>query len=171
MRTARIKADGAGYYHCMSRIIERRMILGDLEKERLLDLMLNLAAFGGLEILTYAFMSNHFHILVHVPENHEITDEELFRRLRFIYSALAVAMIRTQLLAYRREGNDSAATSLRNRYTYALTEHKRSAACWVRPTFLRIRAKGCSSVGLRLGEPRCTCAGYLRVSTSPHFPR
>ena len=29
MRHSRIKADGAGYYHCMSRIIEQRMILGD----------------------------------------------------------------------------------------------------------------------------------------------
>ena len=36
MRRARIKADGAGYYHCMSRIIERRWILGDAEKEKLL---------------------------------------------------------------------------------------------------------------------------------------
>jgi len=36
MRHARIKADGDGYYHCMSRIIERRMILGEKEKARLL---------------------------------------------------------------------------------------------------------------------------------------
>ena len=50
MRGARIKADGAGYYHCMSRIIERRMILQDTEKERLLKLMCSLAAFGGLEV-------------------------------------------------------------------------------------------------------------------------
>jgi len=28
MRHARIKADGAGHYHCISRIIECRMILG-----------------------------------------------------------------------------------------------------------------------------------------------
>ena len=60
MRNARIKADGAGYYHCMSRIIERRMILEDTEKERLLTLMHAMAAFSGLEILAYAFMSSHF---------------------------------------------------------------------------------------------------------------
>ena len=41
MRHSRIKADGAGYYHCMSRIIEQRMILGKAEKERFLKLMLN----------------------------------------------------------------------------------------------------------------------------------
>ena len=32
MRNARIRADGAGYYHCMSRIIERRMILRTLDR-------------------------------------------------------------------------------------------------------------------------------------------
>jgi len=32
MRLARIKADGAGHYHCISRIIERRMILGDVDR-------------------------------------------------------------------------------------------------------------------------------------------
>jgi len=30
----RIKADGAGYYHCMSRIIERRHVFGAREKEK-----------------------------------------------------------------------------------------------------------------------------------------
>ena len=34
MRIARIKADGAGYYHCMSRIIERRHILNEPETEQ-----------------------------------------------------------------------------------------------------------------------------------------
>ena len=86
MRSSRIKADGAGYYHCMSRIIERRMILEDNEKERLLTLMRALAAFGGLEILSYTFLSNHFHILTHVPERQDISDTELIRRLHFIYT-------------------------------------------------------------------------------------
>ncbi len=33
MRRVRIKAEGAGYYHCVSRIIERRHILAEAEKE------------------------------------------------------------------------------------------------------------------------------------------
>ena len=39
MRRPRIKADGAGYYHCMSRIIERRHVFGNREKQRFLELM------------------------------------------------------------------------------------------------------------------------------------
>ena len=35
MREARIKAEGAGYYHIMSRAIEGRFIFGTPEKELL----------------------------------------------------------------------------------------------------------------------------------------
>ena len=86
MRGARIKAEGAGYYHCMSRIIERRMILKDTEKELLLTIMRNLAAFGGLEVLAYVCLTNHFHILTYVPERQDVSDEELLKRLRLNYS-------------------------------------------------------------------------------------
>jgi hypothetical protein len=60
MRRPRIKAEGAGYYHAMSRIIERRYIIGEKEKRRLLGLMRSLAGFGGLEILTYTLLDNHY---------------------------------------------------------------------------------------------------------------
>ena len=65
MRRARIRAQGAGYYHGMSRIIERRHLLGQTEKERLLTLIRSLAAFGGLDVLSYVIMDNHFHLLVY----------------------------------------------------------------------------------------------------------
>ena len=64
MRRPRIRAEGGGYYHCMSRIIERRYVLGEREKQRLLGLMRTLAAFGGLEILAYCLMDNHWRTLI-----------------------------------------------------------------------------------------------------------
>jgi hypothetical protein len=42
---------GAGRWHAKSCIIERRQILGDVEKQRLYKLMRELAAFGGLDTL------------------------------------------------------------------------------------------------------------------------
>ncbi|MEK7997006.1 MAG: transposase [Planctomycetota bacterium] len=120
MRCARIKADGEGYYHCMSRIIERRMILGDNEKHRLVSLMRSMAAFSGLNILAYCFMSNHFHILVHVPERREVSDDELIRRLHYIYSDWEVDMIAKQLEDHRRHEQTTAAEWLKNRYVYRM---------------------------------------------------
>jgi putative transposase len=67
MRRARIKADGAGYYHCMSRIIEKRPILGAEEKEKFRKIMRQVEGFSGAEILTYSVMSSHF--LCGVPHN------------------------------------------------------------------------------------------------------
>jgi REP element-mobilizing transposase RayT len=37
--------------------------------------------FTGCEIRTYAILSNHWHILLYVPERQEITDAVLGRRL------------------------------------------------------------------------------------------
>jgi putative transposase len=120
MRKARIKATGAGYYHGMSRVIERRHIFGPTEKTIFCNLMHNLAAFGGLKILTYALMDNHFHILVYVPERHDITDAEFFERLGHIYSSKKVAKLRGQLAKFQHTGQLSAAEALKNRYAYRM---------------------------------------------------
>ena len=120
MRHARIKADGAGYYHCISRIIERRMILGDKEKARLLKLMRDLAGFGGLHVFSYVFMSNHFHILVHVPARQDVSDEELLKRLNYLYSPEEVKLIGRQLDEFRRDGHHQSAEQLKARYTYRM---------------------------------------------------
>lgn len=120
MRRARIKADGAGYYHCMSRIIERRHILNPVEKERLLDLMRRLAGFGGLQILSYCFLSNHFHILLHVPQRSEISDQELLRRLSFLLPWKEVKEVGRQLQEYRQKGQETAAEELKAHFTYRM---------------------------------------------------
>ena len=120
MRRPRIKAEGAGYYHCMSRAIERRHILGPKEKERFRALMRNLADFCGLEILTYALLDGHFHALIHVPVRRELSDEELLTRLRFIYSPKKVELIALQLQDFRRQRQDQAAQALKAKFTYRM---------------------------------------------------
>ena len=67
MRFPRVKADGQGFYHCVSRVVERRFIFqtsgpGSAEAERFVQLMRRLEAFSGVRVLTYALMSNHFHL-------------------------------------------------------------------------------------------------------------
>jgi hypothetical protein len=62
MRFPRVKADGQGFYHCVSRVVERRFIFhtsghGSAEAQRFIKLMRRLAAFSGIRVLTYALMS------------------------------------------------------------------------------------------------------------------
>lgn len=120
MRSARIKADGAGYYHVMSRVIERQMVLGPQEKEKFRKLMRLVSQFCEVKILTWCCLSNHWHILAYVPERREVSDEELLEKLKLLYDKELVDEVAMQLRAYREEGEDEWAEKLKARYTYRM---------------------------------------------------
>ena len=86
MRRARAKADGEGYYHIINRMSWQRMLLKGDWKKRLLEHIRKAAEFAGVEILTFAIMGNHFHLLARVEKRREVSDEELVTRMRAIYS-------------------------------------------------------------------------------------
>ena len=56
------------YYHCVSRVVDRNFVLGDLEKEHFVKLMRGYEAYCGVRVLTFCIMTNHFHVLVEVPQ-------------------------------------------------------------------------------------------------------
>ncbi len=84
MRTNRIKVLG-GVYHCMSRVVAGEYLLGKREKEVFCKQLFQVADFCGVEVLTYCIMSNHFHVLVRVPERVELSDGELLERAQRLY--------------------------------------------------------------------------------------
>jgi REP element-mobilizing transposase RayT len=43
-------------------------VLGDVEKEQFVAFMREYERFCGVMVITYCLMSNHFHILLKVPE-------------------------------------------------------------------------------------------------------
>lgn len=120
MRGARIKAEGAGHYHCISRIIERRMVLGEKEKECFRKMMRKVEDFSGVQILTYAILNNHFHTLLYVPEAEDISDEELIRRLRALYDKSFVDEYARSLSEARAGEDDGYAEHLRQKYLYRM---------------------------------------------------
>ena len=71
MRTRRLKAHpdaSSGFYHCMSRVVDRQFIFGEIEKEHFARLMRQYAHFCGIQILTFCLMGNHFHLLIEVSK-------------------------------------------------------------------------------------------------------
>ncbi|MCC5808414.1 MAG: transposase, partial [Opitutales bacterium] len=79
-----------GYYHVVSRINGRVRLLTDTRRKGFRELLGRVAGFCGVEVLTYCFMENHFHLLVRVPgELGEIDDSELLRRAGLLYGAPA----------------------------------------------------------------------------------
>ncbi|NCD34617.1 MAG: hypothetical protein EOL87_14525 [Spartobacteria bacterium] len=83
----RFKRDELAYYHCMSRIVGRQMLLGDAEKEYICQLIRRIEGFTGIRVLTFSIMTNHVHLLLEEPDcKVVISDEELWRRMAFLYS-------------------------------------------------------------------------------------
>ncbi len=80
----RVKMEG-GVYHCMSRVVAGDYLLGEREKAVLCKQLWQVAEFCGVEILTYCIMSNHFHVLVRIPERVELSDVELLKRAEVLY--------------------------------------------------------------------------------------
>ena len=64
-----------------SRIANRAFFLNDEEKTRFVERLWRVATFSCVEVLAYCFMSNHFHLLVNLPEAPELSDGELFDRI------------------------------------------------------------------------------------------
>ena len=82
----RVKVEGSdATYHAMSRVVGGERLFGDREKEILRKMLWQVADFCGVEILTYCVMSNHFHVLVRVPEKRPVSDTELLRRFKVLY--------------------------------------------------------------------------------------
>ncbi|HRR33184.1 MAG TPA: transposase [Kiritimatiellia bacterium] len=104
MRHARLIAEGVGCYHVVSRIVDRGFRLDDGEKEIFRKMMRRAEAFCGVRVLTYAVMSNHFHLLVEVPERVEIDEAELVRRMTILYGEARTAETMRQWEAWRKTG-------------------------------------------------------------------
>ena len=120
MRTARIIGNGASYYHCMSRIVHGEMRLNDMEKERFRKTMRAVAEFAGVEILTYALMDNHIHLLLMVPEKREIAEEEVLRRINALYGKVRAANVAFELKKLRDDEREAESEALLHSYTYRM---------------------------------------------------
>ena len=94
MRRPRVKVDGEGFYHVVSRIGGKRFLIDETEKAILLGMIRGAAAFSGVELYTFAVMSNHFHLLVRVPRMKEVSNKELERRMLAWYGPGKYAAIR-----------------------------------------------------------------------------
>jgi len=113
VRTPRIKVsaeEAEATYRCISRTVNLEWLFDDTAKEILRRHLWQVADFCGVKIITYAFLSNHFHILVRIPKKAPIGDAELLRRYRVLhphptrYQALRLEVIESWLRTNSPEG-------------------------------------------------------------------
>ena len=103
----------------------KKILRNDVEKERFRKLMWPLADFSGVTILTHCLMTNHFHLLVEVPERPESFDEnEIEQRLRFLPRATSAS--RSSAEAFRHRLNVMRANNAAETEIDADCDHDRS---------------------------------------------
>ncbi len=123
MRRPRLKAPAflpVAFYHCVSRVVNRDFVLGEEEKDKLVEYMRLYERFGGLRVISYCIMSNHFHILVEVPQRPDAAalpdDIGLVAKVRSCLGDKLANDLEWQLELHRKQGNASAAEELRERW-------------------------------------------------------
>lgn len=154
MRQPRIYAPEdleVAYYHCVSRVVDRRRVMGPVEKEQFRELMRFYERFSCVRVVTYCLMDNHFHLLVEVPRRPDEAPSEqwivdhvgrcygsaeradLVNRLDQLRKAGALAEVEAVLDGYReRLWNISAfLKTLKQRFTQWFNRrHDRTGTLW-----------------------------------------
>lgn len=105
--------DTGGLFHVISRVVDRRLIFGDDECRHFLKLARGHAAFGGLELITWCVMGNHFHLLVRVPPgsisaSRSLDETQILTRMEQIYRKREMEEFRAVLARIRTPAERSA---------------------------------------------------------------
>ena len=119
MRTARLLGEGRSFYHVVSRVVDRRRVFEARDKEVFRKILRNQEAFSGVRVVTYCLMSNHFHLLLEVPERETLAplDEEgLLAVLPLLYDGDTVEGVRQELEHAREAGDESWHREILDRY-------------------------------------------------------
>ena len=108
-------------YHCISRVVDRRFVLGEVEKEQFVAYMRIYEQFCQVRVLAFCVMSNHFHILLEVPappgdRGHSWSDAKLLKHLRCLYSGAKMREIEWKLAHFRSQNNTRGAEKLRESF-------------------------------------------------------
>lgn len=117
---------GSAKYHCLSRVVDKRFVFGDEEREVFRIFMRMYENFSGCRVLSYCVMSNHFHLLLEVPAAPAggISDAELLQRLGVLYGDAFVRSIADELEAARTEGGREGGNPERTREIHARFTHR-----------------------------------------------
>jgi putative transposase len=117
-------------YHVISRVVDRRFVLGREEKEKFRTLMRMQENYTGCRVLSYCLMDNHFHLLLEVPPMAEggIPDAMLLKRLSALYGEDFVGGVVRELADARARDStseasmDEAVAAIHKRFTYRMQD-------------------------------------------------
>ncbi len=107
------------FYHCVSRVVDRRFVFHASEKEAFRSILRKLERFLDVRVATYCLMGNHFHLLLEVPERETLeplTPESLLRRLPLLYGPDKVNEVAAEFERARVSGTAAWEKEILSRY-------------------------------------------------------
>jgi len=179
MRGVRIKVDpetGEAMYHCMTRSVNGERLFGRASLEILRLQMWRAADYCGVELLTYALMPNHLHLLVRVPPKCPVSDEELLRRYGVLHpEPTRYAVTRRECIAEMLRRGGSEAEAWRRRQLALMGDIsgfmkllKQRFSIWFNHTHQRfgtLWAERFKSVLVESGQALRTMAAYIDLNS------
>jgi hypothetical protein len=90
-------------FHCISRVVDRNFVFGVAEREEFAKLMRATEAFSGVRVLAWTILSNHFHLLLEVPEKpagFDLDEDAFWRRIGALYSGEEMEEIRRVIRSF-----------------------------------------------------------------------
>jgi putative transposase len=97
------------FYHVISRVVDRQFVLREQEKEFFRKLLFKQAAFAGVTVVSWCFMSNHFHLLIEVPNKEKALvgwgDDDYLERLKLLNSEVYTRQVLAEIKMWKRNGN------------------------------------------------------------------
>jgi len=134
MRTARWKVPedcARGFCHCVSRVVDRRFVIREVEKEHFLSLMRECEESREVRVLTHCVLSKHFLLLLEVPRppQHPPSAEQVVAKLRKLSGHQNVGLVE-QRFAMFRQAKDQAGEA-----AYLATFHARM---WNLSAFMKL---------------------------------
>jgi putative transposase len=148
-RIARLKVKGErAVYHVISRATLDGFVLGDVEKDHLLELVKRLNGFYLSEVLGFSIMGNHFHLLVRMHPKTSYSDEQIRERYDRRYGEeKAAALDDKQMCVLRKKMAD-------------LSEFIKE----IKQGFSRFYNKLFKSVIVENGETLINCLAYIELN-------
>jgi len=100
MSAPRLLGEGRSFYHCVSRVVDRRFVFESRDKAVFRRILRLLERFTGVRVVTYCLMSNHFHLLLDVPDREELAPlrlEELLELLPELHDPVTAEGVRQEI--------------------------------------------------------------------------
>ncbi|MCC5839926.1 MAG: transposase [Opitutales bacterium] len=106
--------------HVMSRVVQKRFLIDDQGMEEMRRILRTQAAFAGFDVVTFCFLKNHFHVLLHLDPSKackRVSDAEFVRRFRLLYGSKRSASLGVdgETLEALLKSDDERAASVREK--------------------------------------------------------